>query len=187
MRKAGEILRVFLDRHTADQAELYNKFFNGWRKVVGERIAAHSVVTDIQSGTVVVEVDHPGWIQMIQMRQARIVEILRREYPDLEIRALRMQLPWKGGGKRRTPIEGEAALPSAEDDAAPAVRERQEPPVETSSKGPGGGPPTTGTEHRRRGAEQGGEETEEELPPDPRIRSALSRLGRAIEEREDGD
>jgi len=96
VRQAGDILRLFLDQNTAEKAEVYQGFFSGWEKIVGERLAAHSQVKDLQNGIVVVEVEHPGWIQMIQLKQAQLVELLRRRYPDLQIRGLRLQLPWKG-------------------------------------------------------------------------------------------
>ncbi len=96
MRRAGDILRLFLDENTAEQADLYQGFFAGWGKIVGEQIAAHSRVKDIQNGIVIVEVDHPGWIQMLQLKQTQVVTTLRKKYPDLEIRGLRLQLPWKG-------------------------------------------------------------------------------------------
>jgi predicted nucleic acid-binding Zn ribbon protein len=96
VRQAGDILRLFLDQNTAEQAEVYQGFFSGWNNIVGERIAAHSEVKDLQNGIVIVEVEHPGWIQLIQLKQAQFVDALRKKYPDLQIRGLRLQLPWKG-------------------------------------------------------------------------------------------
>ena len=78
MRRAADILARLLDRGTADNAELYGAFFKGWRRIAGEQIAAHSSVTDVRNGLVVVEADHPGWIQLIQLHQERILLELRR-------------------------------------------------------------------------------------------------------------
>lgn len=145
MRRAGDILRVFLDRSTADQAERYHKLFTGWQHVVGERIAAHSEIKDVHNGTVIVEVDHPGWIQMIQIKEAQIVSMLRGRYPELAIHGLRLQLPWKQSSAkgREIPVARQADRP-----------ESDEPATETT-----------------------------EQPADPLIRSALDRLGKAIEQR----
>jgi hypothetical protein len=102
-------LRLFLDRDTAEQAELYQGFFSGWKNLVGERIAAHSRVKDLQNGIVIVEVDHPGWMQMIQIKQSQVVDILRKKYPALEIRGLRLQLPWKNDRAAVSPGESRGA------------------------------------------------------------------------------
>ena len=115
MRRAGDILRLFLDENTAGKAEYYEGFFAGWGKIVGEQIAAHSRVKDIQNGIVIVEVDHPGWIQMLQLKQTQVVTTLRKRYPDLEIRGLRLQLPWKGysAQPKGNPPEEEKAAQAA--------------------------------------------------------------------------
>lgn len=159
MRKAGDILKVFLDRNTTEDAEYYHKFFTGWRHVVGERIAAHSEVRDIRNGLVIVEVDHPGWIQIIQLKQAQFVDVLRKKYPTLGIRGLKLQIPWKNQSRnaRRPPS----------DDRDGGLHRRGE---EHRDAGPA---PTAEVE-----AQEAGEAT-----PDPLIRSALSRLGKAIEQR----
>lgn len=116
---------MFLDRHTADQAELYHTVFSAWEQIVGERIAAHSEVKDIDNGIVLVQVDHPGWIQMIQLRQTQFVQSLRRRYPDLNIRGLRLQLPWKAhpaapGTGRETSAADEKAQPGRDGPPRPA-------------------------------------------------------------------
>lgn len=133
MRQAGDILRLFLDQKTAKQAELYSGFFSGWRTVVGERIAAHSQVKDLQNGIVIVEVDHPGWIQMIQLKQTEFVDSLRKKYPGLSIRGLRLQLPWKGYSAS-PPADPAAAPPDTRqgdevrgEDAAAVVEQAADP------------------------------------------------------------
>jgi len=133
MRKASDILRTFLDRATADNAQLYHSFFKGWERIAGEQIAAHSAVTDVHNGTVVIEVDHPGWIQLIQLQQDRILRELRRGYPQLAIRGLRMQL-----ARQEMPTERTAG--------SERVRDRPEPERETSAEVP----PAGNTEERRK-------------------------------------
>jgi len=156
VRSAGDILKLFLDRNTAEQADFYQQFFTGWQQVVGERIAAHSEVKDIQNGVVLVEVDHPGWIQMIQLKQAQFVETLKKKYPDLNIRGLRLQLPWKVGG------------PAARQSASRNPAAKREYAAESSGV----------AERSKEGDGQ-----DREAPADPLIRGALDRLGKAIEKR----
>lgn len=115
MRRAADILSRLLDRGTADNAELYGAFFKGWRRIAGEQIAAHSSVSDVRNGMVVVEADHPGWIQLIQLHQERILAELRREYPTLGIHGLRLQLPRQGRAGQPNPAP---SLHDQADDAA---------------------------------------------------------------------
>lgn len=154
---------MFLDRHTAEQAERYHTFFSAWEKVVGERIAAHSQVKDIDNGVVLVEVDHPGWIQMIQLKQTQFVQALRRRYPDLQLRGLRLQLPWDAKPAARRP-----------DRRTGAPRGAEEARVGQTTELPPGG---------RRKSNRAEEAAD--APADPLIKGALDRLGKAIEKREE--
>jgi len=99
MEKAGNIFRALLDRRLVEKGEQYAAFFGCWAQIAGDQISAHSEIKDIRKGVVVVEADHPGWIQLIQLRQHNLLDALRRRFPDLGIRALRLQLPRAGDPK----------------------------------------------------------------------------------------
>lgn len=96
MEKAGDILRALLNRDQGEKARLYGAFFRSWERVAGEQLAAHSSIQDIRNGSVVVEADHPGWLQMIQLRQEELLAGLRLRFPELNIQGLRLQLPLQG-------------------------------------------------------------------------------------------
>ena len=92
MEKAGDIFRTLLDRRLVEKGQQYAAFFGSWEQIAGEHLAAHSEIKDIRNGVVVVEADHPGWIQLLQLRQHTLLDALRRRFPDLGIRSLRLQL-----------------------------------------------------------------------------------------------
>ena len=92
MKKAADLLRTILDQSRIDEAKTYSSFFRSWARIAGPDLAAHSKVIDIRNGVVVVEADHPGWLQMIQIRRASILRKVRKSYPELEIRDLRFFL-----------------------------------------------------------------------------------------------
>ncbi|MEW5817364.1 MAG: DUF721 domain-containing protein, partial [Spirochaetota bacterium] len=92
MERAGEILKNFLSRTQMDKAEEFTAFFNGWREVAGERIAAHSVLRELERGKVIIEADHPGWIQIIQMNQQRILDQMRKKFPEIGITGMKIIL-----------------------------------------------------------------------------------------------
>lgn len=92
MKKAHEILNFFLENSQIQTGETYHSFFRSWVKIAGLDAAAHSRVKDIRGSIVFIEVDHPGWIQIIQMKKQSILKKIQKSYPELGIRELRLQL-----------------------------------------------------------------------------------------------
>ncbi len=105
---ADVISRLFdsLERENFDQAD---RFIHSWKSVVGERIAAHSKVLDVNRGSVIVEVDHPGWSQQLQMIRKKVLHILASKFPELEIKTMIIRVssvcssPYK---RQNTPVGG---------------------------------------------------------------------------------
>ena len=67
MKKAGELLGSFFDQSLMRSAQAYSEFFSAWKRIVGDHLAAHSRIVELEKTVLVVEADHPGWIQLIQM------------------------------------------------------------------------------------------------------------------------
>jgi hypothetical protein len=112
-KDVSSLLSAFFDGETAKSAARAAGFFGGWAQIVGDRLAAHSRISEIERGIVIVEAEHPGWIQVLQLRQSDILESLRQRFPELGLRAIVFRLaserqgsrPWRGAG------EGRAAEP----------------------------------------------------------------------------
>lgn len=51
-------------------------------------MADHSRVVDLKNGVLLVEVDHPGWIQMIQLHKKRILYLIHQKLPSLSVNTL---------------------------------------------------------------------------------------------------
>lgn len=71
--------------------------FSSWEAVTTEAgisaAAAHSRVAEHERGIVLVEADHPGWVQILQTKQSRLLEILQMRYgKELEIRGIGFRL-----------------------------------------------------------------------------------------------
>ena len=92
MKKAQDILKSLLDNYSVQEGETYHSFFRSWTRIAGQDAASHSKVKDIRAGVVIVEVDHPGWIQMIQMKKNPILKKIQQLYPELGIKDLRLHL-----------------------------------------------------------------------------------------------
>lgn len=83
---------------------------NVWRKVVssirtskddennekhipiGERLASNTRVIDLKNGVLLIETDHSGWIQYLKIYQKYILNGLKMNLPDLEIKGLAFRL-----------------------------------------------------------------------------------------------
>ncbi len=59
---------------------------------IGKNMAAHSKVSDLKNGILLIEVDHSGWIQMIKTYQKYIMNGLKNKIPELKINALAFKL-----------------------------------------------------------------------------------------------
>lgn len=102
VKRASDLVSALVSPQAARTGEGWLGFFSAWAEVAGERAAAHSRISDVDKGIVVVEADHPGWIQTLQFSQARILAELKRRFPRLELRGIAF----------RTAFGGEAAAPA---------------------------------------------------------------------------
>ena len=124
MKRAGNLLSAFFERNNIQDTRGYVDFFQSWDKIVGVDLAAHSDAVDIRNGALIIEVDHPGWMQRLHMQRERILKTLQSKYPGLGIRNLHFTLVEEGsrtGGEERS--GGRATFQHA-DSAEPTPEER---------------------------------------------------------------
>jgi len=87
-RTAAELVTRLFDSLDNEKFQQAGAFSKSWKTVVGDRIAAHSRIIDVDKGSIVVEVDHPGWGQQIQLARKRILSSLSSSFPELNIERL---------------------------------------------------------------------------------------------------
>ena len=74
------------------------QMINVWRQVVssingnGSQIADHSRLVDYKNGVLLVETDHSGWTQLLQLNSKYILKGLKMKFPQLEIKSLHYRL-----------------------------------------------------------------------------------------------
>jgi hypothetical protein len=107
MRKAGDILSslfnekfdpVFLKR-----ARTTAGLFTSWETIT-EKVSretqdkgfasssAHSRIAELERGILLIEVEHPGWRQILQTRQSQLLSTVQHRYPELNIRGIAFRL-----------------------------------------------------------------------------------------------
>jgi predicted nucleic acid-binding Zn ribbon protein len=95
MKQIGDVLKELFDNLSTDEMGKYQGIFRKWDDIVGNDLADHVKIKDIERDRIVVETDHPGWMQQFQMKQRYFLKIIRDRYPDLGIRGFKMYLTGK--------------------------------------------------------------------------------------------
>jgi predicted nucleic acid-binding Zn ribbon protein len=89
VRQIGDVLRDFLKEHGWPTEDPYAPLFRGWDRIAGPELGSRSRVVEVEDGVIVVEVDHPGWLQMLQLRKRALLEASRKAAPGGRIEDLR--------------------------------------------------------------------------------------------------
>jgi hypothetical protein len=160
VKKAGELLERLLGKQAAGEARSYHSFFSRWDELVGPELSGHSQPRDIEKGVLIVQTDHPGWLQMFQMSKERILRKIRKEYPELDIKNLRIILG--------NPVERESG--EAQPHSEASSTEAQEHEGERSSR-----------------AEGSQEERSPDIDTNSRLHNELEKLRKHIEQRDRED
>jgi predicted nucleic acid-binding Zn ribbon protein len=92
MKKAGDLLQNFLDENIMNKAKEYSGIFSSWASIAGDQCAAHSRISDLKGTLLIVEADHPGWIQILQTRQAELLKSIQKRNSKLTITGISFRL-----------------------------------------------------------------------------------------------
>ena len=112
MRRAGDIISALFREKFGpgfmEAARTSADLFSSWARVVeeawpgsfdeeqGKRVtpaaAVHSRIRELEQGLLLVEADHPGWIQILQTKQVELLSAVQRRHPDLGIRGITFRL-----------------------------------------------------------------------------------------------
>ena len=92
---AGDVLNTLFKRLIPEDKTEYAHFFSGWESIAGKETAMHVRPRDIVNNVLILETDHPLWSQQIRMRGEGLLKIIRRKYPSLEIKKIRVVIGQK--------------------------------------------------------------------------------------------
>ena len=95
-KKAGDLLFGFFDEHTVETAGRLSQFFSSWDAVTWEQrifsAAGHSRIVELERNVILIEADHPGWIQILQTKQEGLLASFQRRFPSLAITGISFRL-----------------------------------------------------------------------------------------------
>jgi hypothetical protein len=116
MKKAGDLLSAIFDERLLKKARGYSDLFSAWAEITGKQgiaaAAAHSRIRELERFVLLVEADHPGWIQLLQTKQRELLTAVQRRFPDLTITGISFRLS-------RTPLEEAQAAEAVKPEPAP--------------------------------------------------------------------
>ncbi len=105
----GEKISSLFNNITDEDLAKSNKLLKTWQYVigsikqmptnqiederpVGNHILAHTKLIDYKRGTLLIEADHPGWLQMLQMYKPYVLRGLKKGCPELNIQSLMFRM-----------------------------------------------------------------------------------------------
>jgi hypothetical protein len=112
LERAGDILKELLKRRALSPAKAYMAFFRQWDDLVEDPLAAHIKPVDIKGHNLLLEADHPGWLQLLQFKENGLLKKIQVRYPELSIRAIRTRVSVKNSKPEARPTKREDAAGS---------------------------------------------------------------------------
>ena len=89
MKTAGDILNVLFDDHFMKKANEYSMLHNSWEDITAKNgipaASAHSQIKNVDKGILIIEIDHPGWKQLLQTKLIQLLDDFRFRFPKLDI------------------------------------------------------------------------------------------------------
>jgi putative pyruvate formate lyase activating enzyme len=96
MKKVGDLLAYFFDQKTLASIHTWSKLFSAWPSIAAKhKIAAaesHTRVVEFDRRVLLIEAEHPGWIQILQIKQSELLHEFQSRFPDLDIVGISFRL-----------------------------------------------------------------------------------------------
>jgi hypothetical protein len=109
MRRVGEVLSTIFDDGMMNKVRGYSALFSCWKDLTEKNgIAAavdHSWIKSLERGLVWIEVDHPGWKQILQTKESKLLSDFRRRFPEMDISGISIMLCRPGTRPANTDAE----------------------------------------------------------------------------------
>ena len=101
MKRVGELFSAIIDNLALtetqkQQADSYSRLLSEWEDLMVKNgiaaAAAHSRITRLDKGIAWIEVDHPGWKQILHTKESKLLYDFNYRFPDLGISGISILL-----------------------------------------------------------------------------------------------
>ena len=107
MKRAGEVFSAIFNEGMMKKADGYSAFVSCWKDLAEKNgiaaAAAHSRISSLERGLVWIEVDHPGWKQILQTKESKLLSDFRYRFPELDISGISIMLSRPGSSPQEPP------------------------------------------------------------------------------------
>jgi len=145
MKRVGDLLSAMFDESFLEKTKGYSSFFSCWEDLMAKNgiaaAAGHSWIKSAEKGLVWIEVDHPGWKQILQTKESKLLHDFRYRFPDMGISGISIVLCRPGPRDNRPQPSAETVTPLPSSPTAGRARSSEPaagPAVETRDAGYGG-------------------------------------------------
>lgn len=88
----AQVLEKMLEKKGLGGKLAQYALFEEWEKIVGASLAEKTQPLKMQGNQLVIGVEHPAWIQELQFMKPKILEKIRKMFPETTISDLRFTL-----------------------------------------------------------------------------------------------
>jgi len=96
MKRVGDLISSIFDEKFLEKSRGYSAFFDCWEDLMVKNgianVAGHSWIKSVEKGLVWIEVDHPGWKQILQTKESKLLHDFRYRFPDMGISGISIVL-----------------------------------------------------------------------------------------------
>jgi hypothetical protein len=93
--KAGDVLKRFFDSISENNYSEYSVLIKNWENIAGRDLGQAIKPVDIIDNLLILKTDHPGWVQKFKFREKAILKEIKKKYPELEIKGIRISIKSK--------------------------------------------------------------------------------------------
>ncbi len=92
LKRIGDLLAEYLRSRGWQGEDPCAKIFLDWSATVGEKFCEHTKPVELTDGVLFIEADHPGWLQMVSLEKASLLEAIRKAAPRANVMEIKARL-----------------------------------------------------------------------------------------------
>ena len=92
MKKAGDLLKSFFENINVREPKGGKTITSSWKEIAGQDLSEHTRIKDIRKDTIYIEADHPGWLQILELKKRSIIGNINNIFPEKDINDIRISL-----------------------------------------------------------------------------------------------
>jgi len=112
MKTAGDVLSALFGNEFVQTAHKHSKLYDSWTDITAKNgiaaAAAHSRIKNLNNGILLIEMDHPGWKQILQTKQSKLLNDFRIRFPEMDISGISLMLAKPDSSKQPEDVIGQS-------------------------------------------------------------------------------